>query len=387
MYREGETKPIPWPPTGIGGTISHFGKGMLTLYQYPFGQLGFSLARAQELRQYPGFEHAVDDMLITNNLVGSSPSDLVDTDSVAPSIQSRNGIPIADATQWNTFRIYINRGTVGTHRLSVFANDGPLQSLDVTAGPAVVSGEYKNVDNGTSYLAMGSSPESQFAFDVDYLMVSSTHVDASQPPYAGDGSRSAIPYASISPNKWMPVPAIPEIDSTFIPSRKNGPCVISSEGHTFAACPSTDGMARWNIHNGWRVPWETNPMSMLPHSINERCGISLPTNTGITFDLNALRNTMADTRLTAFKTQLGWPGTPPSDGGTVGLWVLVDGDVRYAEEHVQPGQWFDCQVSLEHKDRFLSLVATEQEQAQAGLRNEHDTCFFAEPILELTTKP
>ncbi|MBW7992102.1 MAG: S8 family peptidase [Planctomycetes bacterium] len=162
VHPDGGTGPIPWPDSGIGYHIRDNGKGMFGISD-GVGIISFSLARAGE----PGFE---SDVLVMNNLVGSEPSENVDTGDSATAV---NTIDVRDVTQWNTFVIYIfpGKGThivsdraPGTHYVSVSVNNGPAEIFEVTVGTGI--------ESENPYISIGSSGTPVMtAFDVDYFAV------------------------------------------------------------------------------------------------------------------------------------------------------------------------------------------------------------------------
>jgi hypothetical protein len=147
----------PWPAAGVGTHIRDDGKGMFGIAQPGVGIISFSLAQAGE----PDFPTAATDLLVMNNLVGTTSSGDVDT-GVATA--TANTMALEDATQWNTFVIDIAAGGKGTHVVTVSVNGGAPQSFDVTAGTGL---------QGTlNYIALGSSGTGPYtAFDVDYLRI------------------------------------------------------------------------------------------------------------------------------------------------------------------------------------------------------------------------
>jgi hypothetical protein len=147
----------PWPATGAGMHIRDDGKGMFGIAQPGVGIISFSLARVGQA----DFPTATTDLLVMNNLVGTTSSGDVDT-GVATAVA--NTMALADASQWNTIVIDIAAGGTGTHVVTVSVNGGAPQSFDVTAGTGI---------QGTvNYIALGSSGTGPYtAFDVDYFRI------------------------------------------------------------------------------------------------------------------------------------------------------------------------------------------------------------------------
>jgi len=147
----------PWPATGAGMHIRDDGKGMFGIAQPGVGIISFSLARVGQA----DFPTATTDLLVMNNLVGTTSSGDVDT-GVATAVA--NTMALADASQWNTIVVDIAAGGTGTHVVTVSVNGGAPQSFDVTAGTGI---------QGTvNYIALGSSGTGPYtAFDVDYFRI------------------------------------------------------------------------------------------------------------------------------------------------------------------------------------------------------------------------
>ena len=158
MHPDGGGGATPWPADGVGYHIRDEGKGMIGISD-GIAIISFSLAKTGEA----GFENLASDVLVMNNLVGTEPSDDVDTgDAAAVAV---NMINVEDATQWNTFVIDIAASGSGTHVVTVSANGGAAQSFDVTAGTGA--------EKTNPFIAVGSSGTGGItAFDVDYLSIS-----------------------------------------------------------------------------------------------------------------------------------------------------------------------------------------------------------------------
>jgi len=158
----------PWPESGIGYHIRDDGKGMLSIGEVDMEPISFSLAKAGEIE---GLE---TDALVMNHLVGTEPSDYVDTEDAATAT-AVNIIPIEDATAWNSFVIDIVAGGAGTHTLTISTNGGPAEVFEVTAGTG------GDIDG--NYIAMGSSGTGAVtAYDMDYISVSLTPPVVEEPP-------------------------------------------------------------------------------------------------------------------------------------------------------------------------------------------------------------
>ena len=143
-------------PDGLG--IINEGKGMLGIANENRDIISFSLMTLDEVVTYAGYEGVTSDVLLINEINGTSPIDDVETGKTGVA----NYILIDDATLWHTFVIDISAGGTGTHQLSVSIDGAPAIIKDVTAG----IGE----DLSFSYITMGCSGTGDTAaFDVDYF--------------------------------------------------------------------------------------------------------------------------------------------------------------------------------------------------------------------------
>jgi len=226
--------------------------------------------------------------------------------------------------------------------------------------------------------------------------------DGSINPITGhpnDPYRPATPYHDEEPtddrfdyhhylcsNDYIRVPKLTYIDGVFIPDGGQGPSVVSSSGHIFRECPDTDGLVKWNVINGWRYREFSIPSSMNNEELAQSTGLSLSANTGVTFDLNAIRQTMPGVMITAFHSLAGIPFTFEPDVGEIDLWVLVDGEVRYVKQDVRRPPLNRIYVPLNSQDHFLTLVVTDSQTPQpVEFYSNMDRCFWKDPVLELAT--
>jgi hypothetical protein len=157
---------VPWPVNGDGYVLHDGGKGSLTVRQNQGDQIiSFSLCHQAEVDGIAGFENVAGDILVMNNLVGTTRSSDVDTRDTSGSIVARNYVPLANATLFNTFDINIVAGGAGTHQVSVSVNGNPAGVFDVTSG----SGDDYS---GINALMMGQGSTGEMgAIDVDFIEI------------------------------------------------------------------------------------------------------------------------------------------------------------------------------------------------------------------------
>ncbi len=364
-------KSEPWPADGIGTVIGYGGKGMFTIAEGGRGPISFSLATQHELISLPGYEDLQSDALVINNLAGNQPSLKVDTEQTDPEVKARNWLPVADITQWNTFRICISEGGRGTHRVAVSVNGQPYREFEVTVGPP--SGYYQD----SSYVAMGCPfTFDSCAFDVEYLSVCSRWEEQRDlPREQWEGDLLAATHPADGHGRHQPVADSPYIDGVFVPDTDHGPCIVSSEGHIFADCPDTDGTFTYNIMHR-RAPGVVGA--------TDRGGIVMHANTGVTFDMQAMLNTMPHTRCASFTATACMLNDSKTGLGEADIWVLVDGRTRHSGTLVYNGQPQRLEIPLDSEDRFLTLIVTDGRRSQTGYRpSVSDVCYFSEPVLRL----
>lgn len=191
-------------------------------------------------------------------------------------------------------------------------------------------------------------------------------------------------------NQYRQVPDIADIDGVFVPQSEKSPQVVTSQGHIFNECPVTDGTYWSEITN---YPIARMIDNEQPHLV-KLAGIQYGTplhpaimthaNTGITFDLDVIRSSMASgLRIRSFSSHCGLSDAIEELGDNkidADIWVLVDGQQRYAM-HVYSGAGQNhaiINLDLQDNDRFLTLMAT----SGAG-GNARDWTFFGDPVLEL----
>ncbi len=189
------------------------------------------------------------------------------------------------------------------------------------------------------------------------------------------------------------VSSLPFVDGVFVPDSRQGPVQITSAGHRFDGFVYGREVFWGNIFNG---AWHASDTS-LKHDLklngqtygtNENPAISLHSSQGITFDLQAIRQTIPGGRILRFTSLFGVSETvaldpsftPKKDGsnsGKVNCWVLVDGKERFNRDSVAYLQGvLEIDVDLNDDDRFLTLVVTESDDRRA-----YDWALFAKPSL------
>ena len=158
------------------------------------------------------------------------------------------------------------------------------------------------------------------------------------------------------------------VDGVFIPNGGKGPVQVDSAGHFYDGFDKTDNLTHGHIWAGGMIAPADVPQAMR----TDLCGaddyashghglILLRANSGITFDLDAIRRTMPGGKILRFRANGGNTATF-ADARAVNfdLFVLVDGQERFVRRKVAGwggSRWI--MVPLADKDRFLTLAFTD----------------------------
>lgn len=180
------------------------------------------------------------------------------------------------------------------------------------------------------------------------------------------------------PVGYQVVASFPFIDGVFIPNRGDGQ-IVTSTGLRFEQCPETLGEAFYNISTIRKIPvegFEDYTLALSDDSDLSAGIMLLHANSGITYDLSAIRRYYHGFKVVAFETDYGFPTAlydklknadaealiQSPDTGTVEFYILVDGQVRRKvptmsiRKHSTPGT---VHIPLSPQDRFLSLISTD----------------------------
>ena len=157
----------------------------------------------------------------------------------------------------------------------------------------------------------------------------------------------------------------PYIDGVFVPDGDAQSVIVSSAGNTFIECPPTNNIFYMNIVNSQiedpEVPvlWKKAPEGSGIYGTDICPGILMHANTGITFDLEAIRADYSGYDAMRFTSIAGLSPFATREGN-VTVWVLVDGKVRYNQKHItEKGKGYPVEIILKNTDRFLTLVSTD----------------------------
>ncbi len=187
-----------------------------------------------------------------------------------------------------------------------------------------------------------------------------------------------------STNEYHLVPSNPYIDGVFIPNGRTKQ-IVSSLGNVFSECPVTNGMCCNNI--GYAM--KSINTNQTTESGKLHRSITMHANTGITFDLSAIRKMMPETKTIHFQSQVGierMPSRPKASKAD--FWVLVDGELKFSKTQVKHKSFYSVDVELSRDDRFLTLIVTDGGDPEARVVDgmtvnaiDSDWGMFAEPVL------
>ncbi len=193
-------------------------------------------------------------------------------------------------------------------------------------------------------------------------------------------------------NRYHHVTHLPYVDGVFAPDGSAGPVQVSSLKHFWQDCPKTAGTYFEDIFNGDRIPAGTMNHGLVlsgqAFGTREHPALTLHSNAGITFDLDALRRDMPGLEITEFKAVCGvsedvrkHPDDPGQ--GKADFWVLIDGKKRFQAAGIDANaRPREISVPVGGQERFLTLVTTDGDG-----RPNYDWGFFGEPRLEVQVAP
>ena len=184
------------------------------------------------------------------------------------------------------------------------------------------------------------------------------------------------------------VAANPYIDGVFVPLGGDSQQVVTSEGDVFKECPKTDGRYWIEITNKPVTGLQNNAESIqlaqlngIEYGTERHSAIMMHANSGITFDLQAIRSIIPNSRITNFTSSCGLSETLKETAlqneASAELWVLIDGQPRQSVHVDFEGKSNAfLTVNIDDNDRFLTLVSCSD-------WNSADWTLYGDPVLEL----
>ena len=168
----------------------------------------------------------------------------------------------------------------------------------------------------------------------------------------------------------IPVPASPFVDGVFIP--KTSTAIISTTGLTITDLPATSGQTWDYFRFGPSGGFTVNTIDDVDYNQPPQWMLALHANKGITFDLSAIRDTLAIENA-VFKTLLGHGGEKGMS--SIDFFVYLDGKrVHQVKGFLAQQSGSLVELALPPDARFLTLVVTE-----AGQGLSHDQAILGNP--------
>ncbi len=188
--------------------------------------------------------------------------------------------------------------------------------------------------------------------------------------------------------------SLPYVDYLFVPDGGERPVQISSTGFEFFGCPDTDGVSfafcRVDGFLGMiGIGFRELSLNGETYGTLDAPLLSLHANTGITFDLKAIRSSLTGGHIDRFTALCGISKTAREHAVRVGrlvvdqadFWVLVDGKIGFRALNLSSldgGVPVDMPLNDSH--RFLTLMVT------CSGTHGYDWGLFADPALELSDR-
>ncbi len=214
-------------------------------------------------------------------------------------------------------------------------------------------------------------------------------------PGTGEYSSSIGGIAYSSDDDYNPVADSEFIDGVFVPDGgADSSIIISSLNDTFH-CPDTSGQFTYGIavYTGdIRTQHEViSPAIFGGHTYDNNDIVMIHSNAGITFDLEAIRQSLPQVDLTRFKAFGGMSEaiTAKVNPPDVDFWVVVDGQIRYEKRALnEESRAISFDIELNSQDRFLTLIVTDGSKATDALRDyavwNNDFFYLVDPTLHIT---
>lgn len=187
-----------------------------------------------------------------------------------------------------------------------------------------------------------------------------------------------------STNDYHLVPSNHYVDGVFIPNGRTAQ-IVSSQGDVFSECPTTNGLCFNNIGYGMR----SINSNQSPESHELFRSILLHSNTGITFDLEAIRRLMPETDTIHFRSQIGIERQPfRPKASNADFWILVDGKLKFSKNQIKHRNFYSVDIEIFKDARFLTLIVTDGGDPEERIVDgkpvtaiDSDWGMFAEPVL------
>ncbi|MBN2316249.1 MAG: NPCBM/NEW2 domain-containing protein [Sedimentisphaerales bacterium] len=191
---------------------------------------------------------------------------------------------------------------------------------------------------------------------------------------------------SIKDFTYRTLPHFHYIDGVFLPVSTKGFIQVTSEGHRFAMRSVPRNVEYLRYIGNWAIPAQHRNADHVGAILNgiaygslDKPAIMMKRNKGITFDLNAIRADLPNTKIDRFTALCGISETDraPYKQAKADFYVLVDGKTRFHSPALTPfTNAVPIDLELSETDRFLTLMTT-----YSSAVDNHTV--FAVPALEL----
>jgi hypothetical protein len=233
-------------------------------------------------------------------------------------------------------------------------------------------------------------------------------IEQSIDPATGAMAPWKIAHERVGTGRYNPVDGSVFIDGVFVPDGGNGPVQVTSSGLQWQS-PDTTNALKYTIANTLRIPENlgefkdyagTVPkedailskasegtVSLRPLGLmgsdtppgESDSSIFMHANSGITFNLDTIRNVLPNAHIVKFKSTFGIAEITDKSA-LLDVWVLVNGQPRFYRQYVTAEAVIDIGIDLSSGDRFLTLVVTDgEDQSNYGF----DWGLFMNPRLEV----
>ncbi|NLF09685.1 MAG: hypothetical protein GX594_17140, partial [Pirellulaceae bacterium] len=211
---------------------------------------------------------------------------------------------------------------------------------------------------------------------------------------------------TIGPRDYQPVVWSKFIDGVFVPNGSADQVQLDSAGHCFDAFPATCGLtwgSIWaraaqvpNSDAGDRDTWIYTIGSAEQFMPEGRGLLALHSNSGVTFDLEAIRRAHAGVAIRSFRTvagmedirRFGGVTSPSLADPAADVWVFVDGRLEYKREKFRPTDGAaGIAVALPPDARFLTLATTDGAEDDGQRAFAGDWIVFGDPVLQISSTP
>jgi hypothetical protein len=191
---------------------------------------------------------------------------------------------------------------------------------------------------------------------------------------------------------FQPVKDNPFVDGVFCPAPDSASVQVSTEGHVFDACPLTSGK-HWGyvMNSGWFGQSSRQGMFNSNLSLGGTVygsaafpAITLHSNLGVTFDLDAIRQSIGPFGVDRFTALCGISEMVLEEGNyqapKASFHVLLDGVTAFERVDAMPAEGAaKIDVAIPATARFLTLMVTEG----SDRTYDGDWTLFAEPMLHV----